>query len=571
MDFLYSSNESSRPMISRIFREVISQNVKVLDATDEIAGGSLIYTESPYRTTRLVTRGEYSYLAMGDGLVEELSDWKSNIPHGEEEVPVCLEGRPNHPYSLLTFQHQNGGLSVLKDVWGSIPVYFSQKSDDLIVASSPDIIAWITSVTIDDLAIKELLVSGQVCFPNTLYKEIKQCAPGAVTKFSKGKPPETEFWWRPPLPDDGPGPEEWVEEIEESSKWHLRQIKHQIGAKGSIALSAGFDSRYLLSFMGDEAGFEIDARNVTAAWNLESYSAKKVAKVAGVGFGHHIRRADHYAKLALAEPIELGTHNRWKNAHFYEGELTRDDIGGFVIGGYMADTVLANGDPLWVQNKRLKSRGLIDQGAPRWVRFRSYAGLTEDDCEEIEQRWKIADEFLGLTEFHSENLRNVFPASRQGDNAHFEAARRSYPMYELFMTRRALELGFKIPFEVKEKLGKKGFFEERLKMFSEAPINPGSDSSIKEAIQKFKKNFPKELWPDVINHVGSWGAVEGEATKELRGREVVARDVVADYLDRDLTGAPSDLIYQVWVALGIASKHGSDVQLSPRRSRTPSS
>ncbi|ODR96793.1 hypothetical protein AUC71_04295 [Methyloceanibacter marginalis] len=153
----------------------------------------------------------------------------------------------------------------------------------------------------------------------------------------------------------------------------------------------------------------------------------------------------------------IPSHTDREHAHFRDqalGEIKSP----FLLGGYMADTILHLASPFyWARCKAMRA-GTISSDAPRWMLTTFGTTLDSETVDGISGRWEQSDALLSITGHHEPSLTTAYPATRQGHIAHFQAARREYPIYEAFMTRTALEIGFEIPIKLKEQHPKHAFY-----------------------------------------------------------------------------------------------------------------
>lgn len=447
--------------------------------------------------------------------------------------------RPHHPAAILSVETDGGAVRVITDAWGAVPVYAVGESGDLMLGSSPDLLALVRPCSFDRVSAAEKLAARQVCWPATLYREIRELPPGADLRLATDGGVEEDRWWTPPLPEPDRPYEEWATELETAVADTLDRIAAQVGPRGSITLSAGLDSRYLLALAAERGRLDLAAVNIAAAENVSSWVAGEVAARFAVPFRSVRRRIDHYASILLQAPPEIGSNTCLSDAHFAGQALGTLDPGhdAFLIGGFMADTLIMRGDPFTGDRAKAIRTKQIPRDAPRWASTAACLALDAETSASIDARWQEAERALGLTEGHSATLARIHPASRQGHKAHFDTARRDYPIYEPFMTAPALALGFRLPDGMKRPTdGKAPFYGRHLQPTADIPVNLAGSADFREMVGAMKRLLPQPLWPASLTHSDEWNELRGELAAQLAREVPTARRTLARLTGWQLRG-----------------------------------
>jgi len=516
MDFIFSRDPSHVDQLKILLRPLADKYPakSVFAFTGD--WGCLVSTGSHYKAFDPGMFYDHVIIVSGDPLIA------SDDPNRTASIGRCLKNteplRPQHPASILSVNTLSGTMKVTTDAWGAVPVYMVADWPDILVGSSPDLLALAHPCSIDALSACEKLCANQISYPNTLYQQIKEMPPGTDTKFklANAEPIENR-WWHAPLPSTDIPRDDWYQTLNADIADTLNQLYNQVGPKGSITLSSGLDSRYLLDMACKNTGFDLAAVNIAACKNISSRTASQVAARYQVPFSMVARRTDHYAAVALSDPPEIGSNTCLTDAHFADRAL--DDLPNdeFLIGGYMADTIIIGGDPFTKGRERAIARKEIPQDAPRWAANALYLRFDAETRAQITARWDAADYLLGLTPAHSRMMSRIYPANRQGHKGHFDTARRNYPIYEPFMTPSALSLGFRLPDDIKSTQGlKSSFYGQHLALTSDIPVNVAASRAYRQMIRLVKAVMPKRLLPLSLTHSGEWQAVSGPLAPQHR-------------------------------------------------------
>ena len=441
--------------------------------------GCLVATGTQYRDLDPMESGEYVDVILGDPLTGAIPTEKDSAFGTAMRTAAIMrqmraspsEARIRHPAAIISICKASGEVDVLIDAWGGVPVYAIEDAPHTLLGSSPDLLASTHACCLDRISALERLCAEQISFPNTLYANVKELTPGALTRISQGRRSITKRW-TPPLPDNCRTVDEWIDALHSSIRDVLKRISHEVSRTGHVTISAGLDSRFLLSVIQRDKLLDVTAINLSSGRHLVRKIARRIANKMGVPIQLRTRPKDHYSALFLNRHPEIGSNSILSDAHFAEKSLGTIDGSKFLLGGYMADTLLVRGDHFTMSRETGLRSGTIEQGAPEWAMHPAYKAINREDREEISRRWRRAEQLLDLGPEHSETIRRIVPATRQGNKGHFDAARRSYPIYEPFMTEELLELGMQLPDEIKANTTKERFYGSYLESTKSIPANP---------------------------------------------------------------------------------------------------
>jgi hypothetical protein len=392
------------------------------------------------------------------------------------------------------------------------------------------LLASIFSLGLEKNSSLEFALTGQISYPHTLFSGVEQLPPGSKVTVS-GESVSCRQYWSPPEPDDSMRQSDVQECLVAGVDFVLDRLSQGSDTPLAVAMSAGLDSRLLLGRLSALSNCRTEGVCLTAAKNLEAWASESVCERLGAGFRHAIRRNDHYGRVYAASAEGCDAHHDWKDAHFFDFALGDELKERPIVGGYMADTLFCEGDPFfqkrqaWLRRKEPEAAARV----PSWASADTYRHVNQACSDQIEQRWLDALSLLGLGSQHSENLKNVYPASRQGNFGHWDCARRFYCMHEVFMSRYFLELGFRIPAALKRKWGKEGFYEPFVKDLSGIPVNPDSQPFYIELKRHIKESVPSSLWPEFVKFPGPWSQRETDYWRFVLRRAEFARVWVCEF------------------------------------------
>lgn len=519
MDFLWSNDPAQLSALRGAMRRVGHDDKNVALACNG-PWGAVVAMKSPYQGLQPFVDKDVAVVVIGDPLISHETD--SSVPasirrtsgifrmwraSGKDRRPIL----PRHPSAMLCFGPDPGTAEVITDASGAVPVFVSQplSGSANFLASSAELIAAVVKPHLDDVSAREFILTRRVSFPNSLYHGITELLPGSIHRFPERS---TSRWWQPPLPNYSEDPRVYADSVRETVYETINLLARQVVGQGVTTLSAGSDTRVVAAIASKV--LNLQGITITAKPNLESRTARQVARRLGIPWRHVVRSANHYGDVYRSVPMMLGAHCLWSDAHFHLNALDLPEDVPFVLGGYQADALFRSGVALYKRRKASIARGRVEADSPLWIIDRLAQGAPREVGRAITERWKASEELLGLTSAHPEDLRMTYPLSRMRTPIHFQAARRNGPQYEPFMTVGALELAFRIPIEFKQSERGAGsladhLFREEYRRFRGIPTNPASNSMVRYVL-----NWWRKVDPDVLKHSGAWSTIQDPFNEE---------------------------------------------------------
>lgn len=541
MDFLFSRNPLDLHRLRSVLRPLARTYPRKVLFERSGSWGCLVSTGTHYVGLNPTVFEGHIILVAGDPLIDTSG---TNAAHPADCARTEAIGAMfvngiqlhlHHCSLIFTVDMLSSRVKVLSDAWGTIPAYFVEDARRLVIGSSPDLLAAVTPCAFDEISAIEKLCACQISFPNTLFREVKEIFPGTLTEFQNGGVHRATSWWTPPLPTAETSRQVWGERLADEISATLSKIENNVAKRGYITLSAGLDSRFLLSLASTRTSLQLSAINIASMQNISSSTAMEVARRFNIPFKTEYRREDHYSQIALSGAQEVGTNVCLLDAHFARRALGEIAEGEFMIGGFMADTLLVCGDPFSEGRHSAIQRKFISNESPRWAVNGLYRQIGPDRCAEISERWDKADNSLQIETAHSPSLSRIYPATRQGHKGHFDSARRNYPIYEPFMTERAVSLGFEIPDDIKvPKDTKKIYYGRYLEPTADIVVNPASGRKFRQLVRSLKDVVPSQLWPQNLINSEEWSEVKGPATQQLRQEISEAKSILTDFIKVDV-------------------------------------
>jgi asparagine synthase (glutamine-hydrolysing) len=205
-------------------------------------------------------------------------DWRPGLQ--ASEVARFLDGLDGH-YALV-FEEPNRIIAAVDPV-RSIPIFYSERNSGLLVAANSNALVDLGHVTLDAASALALAMSGYTIGTKTLFQELQQLGPGEYLLAEDGRGAQRLRYHRYSPWDVIEDSDASFEERLASTTLSLfeRLIKQAENRLIAIPLSAGLDSRLLVSALA-----ELGARNVICfsyglPGNYEAVAAKKIARHLG--------------------------------------------------------------------------------------------------------------------------------------------------------------------------------------------------------------------------------------------------------------------------------------------------
>nr|WP_156889306.1 hypothetical protein [Halomonas sp. 1513] len=507
MDFIWCSDKSKIASLEKGFLSVgyIPESI-VFSSHGE--WGAIIAVKSCYTGLDPYEDEEFICVVVGDPLIDKgetkkLGSSVQSSCRSKRIADIWGEGGknknimvPEHPAAIVCINKKIKKSEVYTDILGAVPVYSAISEGAVFLSSSPDIIAAILGPPIDKISGVELVVNGRINYPYTLYDGIVQLAPGALYTL-----PDLAFekLWVPPSCVEDTSAEEWGALIKEELQLFFRGMAVLLGESGATTLSAGKDTR-MISQLASSC-MRLDAVTLYPVKNIDYYITSLVAKKIGIKLNGVLRSPSHYSELYRSRPVGITTQNLWGDAHFHNRVLGEHLNTPFILGGYLGDAFL-RGNSIY-NKRRLQAikRKEINSTSYDWVINEMGATLSGEIANAINTRYYQASTMLGLGIEHRNDMVNNYPFTSILSAAHFHAARRYGPHYEPFMSRKLVEIAFKIPLHLKKD-------ELQNSLYSSVGVGFSRKIFCVSLLNKFANRLgvivPGKYQPKWLKYQGSW-------------------------------------------------------------------
>jgi asparagine synthetase B (glutamine-hydrolysing) len=438
---------------------------------------------------------------------------------------------PEHPGTLLRLDTSTGRIEVSVDLNGLAGVFRHHSERGLLLASSPDLIAALRPCTVDDVTIWQRLISGYVSSPYTHYHEVRELVSGRHHVLQGAAHDECQ-WWFAPAHDPKMPLEELGERVEAAVLATLEQIARTVGRRGYLTLSAGLDSRFVAALCQQTGVLDLQGVGFATGDTVNRRASEQVARALGMPYRPVTRPADFYTRLSLSDPLILPNLFSMTDAHFHDKALG-EDVCGFLLGGYRADTILVWQDTLSGRRRHLINAGRFPETLRGWAGNEIIAQCPPDVAAEIDERVARVHRDVGMSDDHPAVFRRALLLGRSSDELHYQAARRSYPIYEPFLTRRMADLAYAMPvpalLEKAKALGvppKTLIYDRRLKDLAHIPVNPASAPAYREMVAAMTRVLPPDMLARNIVDPGEFSAQDGPLAPKFDAALEDARDML---------------------------------------------
>lgn len=464
-----------------------------------------------------------------------LAQW-DKVAEGEDQI--------FHPAALLRHDGAAGETQIITDHAGFVPVFWTVDRGGHVLASSPDLVAALVPRRLDMVAVREKAASGQIAYPFTLYEGICQVAPGAVSVFSGGAMESRFLWQAPARRSLAEGAMRGA--IREALAGSVDRIFGQNAGPGHVTLSAGTDTRLIADILAEQGRAAVTCLSCSGAFNLEAAVARQVAAASGMAFRHVTRRPDHHARVLAARPYAIGTQAHWAHAHFWDKGLGELEADAFVIGAYLADTIVAGADAC---NLALDARGGAEDGLRGWATSPVVDGYSLAQVQEIVLRRSRVCDLLPAHAALSARTRRVFPATNLWTMAHFAALRMTYAAYEPFMCRPVFDL-FAATLSHSPAPDKAAVLRPRDAALRRLPTNPDADPEIVQAFRKIRRLVPEADLPGMVALPGAWGEARTAVTDRFEAGLAAIVEQMSAWLGIDAPVLRRDrlMLYEIHAA-----------------------
>lgn len=245
--------------------------------------------------------------------------------------------------------------------------------------------------------------------------------------------------------------------------------------------------------------------NLNVGNNISARTATYVAKRLRVPLYRGRRPVDFYARLFLDGHPEIGTNFRLADSHFADGVL--GDLGGapYLIGGYSADVMLSGGSSR-VERDPIADAAREGSRVPRSATYTGLIDMDSTDASLVHERQLDARAALGDSALHGRLTDYAHASLHRPDFGHFAAASRNYAIYEPFMSKRVIELSFRMTDALKRSTPKSYWYE---------PFLDGSELSVMFRTRQRTERLIRRLTRVGLSPQGEWSEREGPLQERL--------------------------------------------------------
>ena len=465
MDFIFSSDQSHVGVIRSRIIDIDAHESSRLEVTSG-AWGTCVATGSQYAFGAMDSES-HLLMVLGDPLGNRSGRREGGVRGSSLEAypqsrlqEFLVDGGMEHPSAIVQISKSTGSIDVVTDVYLGVPIFLRVDRGVVMLASSPDLLAAILPTSFDADSAIERLSMGVISSPHTLYREIKALSPASVIRIEADGTVRDRKWWQPPFPDESADVADFREELHSSVLSTLCRIaSSHPGQSGAFTLSAGLDSRFMVMMALKEQVCDFTAVNLALGTNIPARTAVHVARRAHVPLISMQRPTDFYSRLLLQGHPEIGTNACIADAHFADRALGDLEGAHWLVGGYSADVMLKGSS---TSGRYAAVREVVRTGEPlpRLATGPQLIDITPTIASMLDSRQTQARRSLGMSEHHSSLADHV--SLHRASFGHFAAATRNYAVYEPFMTRRLIELSYRIPDAVKTRVLKSHWYQPYL-------------------------------------------------------------------------------------------------------------
>ena len=254
-----------------------------------------------------------------------------------EEFPEKIDGS----YSVVVYDGTAKKLLLLRDRYGTKPLFYSDRKDLFIFASEIKSIleSGICERSISLPAINLFLSFGYVPNPDTMFASVQQVRPGHILIFKAGKPIEKEYWRFKYNQDEQPASDEYyIKKFRDVFKTAVsRRVSRHPGA--GAFLSGGLDTSGVAVMMHKVKGRPFKA--FTTGFREEAYNEIKDAKILvdHLGLEHYTTLIDFDEDFPqLLEKIvwhhDMPFADTSAIPSYYAAELAREHVDTVLSGDF---------------------------------------------------------------------------------------------------------------------------------------------------------------------------------------------------------------------------------------------
>lgn len=365
-----------------------------------------------------------------------------------EELVKVIEG------GSVQVQISNNGIDIITDLLASIPVYKAKSNHaEIFFGSYINIVSKFSqNISFDNVALVEFLTLGTVTYPYSIYQNIKQISPSAVSKYcSVSQKCTNEHYWKPFKNKMYIKIDDAVSDINNILHKSIKRYMNQ-SIKRPILMSGGEDSRLLANIMknyGDLEGYILLDRP-----NRELKLATKSANKIGFDLKTFFRPESYYFDIMVDAIRTCGDTSQYMHLHTINNNflsLLPEELDQKIATGYLSDAVL-KGSRI-NKNKWLKKIGIDYISKSNGISILSATKLTIFKPDLVEAV-NIRRERLRSMELYKDlDTNDEFfgfnPISHYKSSPFSTGQRRFISLYEPFASNAMIDTAARIPISYK--------------------------------------------------------------------------------------------------------------------------
>ncbi|MGL5633322.1 MAG: hypothetical protein ACRDD3_13270 [Azovibrio sp.] len=457
-DFIYVSNPREPGQLKLCIAAIYSDGVpEILEFRG--AWGGLAVSKGHYSGFGPLETESHICIVLGGPVLNFCQNSHEGSAGTSAVLERWLKGKLNPesdlsgPFTLLIINKAVRQVVCITDLLMFIPVYRCELDDHGALGSHVDALskACLQTDVIDETSLADFVLNHTVTFPYTIYRNIRQCSPGAIHRFSIDDsdnvwcPDEENHYWLPVEKNNYASIGEASIALRAGVSGYINRLTSSMTCVAHF-ISAGEDSRAIAGML--PSGLKRDAYIFLDSVNREGKIAEKVAELYEANFRLYLRDPMHYLRIIPEASRLVGSGSQYKHAHTYGISKVLDlQKYSAVFGGQMSDTLLK-----CLYGRRHNSKGVFSflpdfpkSGETRSKKIthphvpqRVLTEITERRRNHLARVQKIrpdsAHEWFGL-----------WPATMYTALAVFHTNRRLFSSYEPFMCSEVVKISAGVP------------------------------------------------------------------------------------------------------------------------------
>lgn len=375
-------------------------------------------------------------------------------------------------FALFCVDKESREVKVVTDMFSCVPVYRATPGNGNaghILGSHPDLCARAAGRADrpDLVSAANLLVTGWITFPYTLYDGVRQLPPGSAIRFDSSGISEEKSYWVPRERREFSSMKDAAAALRENITASVETACAGCGHAG-LFLSGGEDSRTVLAAMPGE--IRKTAFTFLDSQNREGRIAGDIARRYGAEHRIGIRSPDYYQNHMEACARLGGSQNEWRSFHALgmNREFHLDEYAA-ILDGWWADALLKGywiftessslkGVPLTpsrIANRRIGLSGdlehrygsfLLDRGVFSPIETPLNPDIHAAVAGRIRRRVEALSE---IRPDSAEEWLYVWPLTQNQGSQNFLGHRRLFRHYSIYLDQRIAKIGSAVPQEWK--------------------------------------------------------------------------------------------------------------------------